>query len=93
MDKFMMYFKRALLLDFACIAIALLVLYLTNKAMIPLWASIVGAIVALVLLIWSIACLLKGRKIAKQSAGNDIVAGQTVENDHSVSDSLSSDPE
>ena len=57
--------QRALLLDFICIAVALATLYSANKGLLPLWALIGGALIALVLLVISIVSLIKSRKIER----------------------------
>ena len=59
--------KKALLLDFVCIAVALATLYAANKGLLPMWALIVGALIALVLLIISIVSLIKSRKIEREA--------------------------
>ncbi len=54
--------KRALLLDFACIIVSMVVLYLAHKALLPVWALVTGALVALVLLVVSLYYFFKGRR-------------------------------
>lgn len=59
--------RNALLLDFACIAVALAVLFMANRQMLPMWALAVGAIIAMALLCCSLWCLLKARKLYRQN--------------------------
>ncbi len=75
--------KRALLLDFACIAVALVSLYLANKDLVPLWVLITGASIATVLLVTSIILLIKSRKIERAAlkAENDAAMEQLMETD------------
>lgn len=58
--------RNAILLDFACIAVALVVLFLASKQQLPQWALIAGALVALVLLCASLWYLMRARKLLKQ---------------------------
>ncbi len=58
--------RNAILLDFACIAVAMVVLYLASKQMLPQWALIAGALVAAALMCASIWYLLRARKLLKQ---------------------------
>ena len=60
------YFKRALILDMACIAVALIVLYLANKGIISFEWLVTGAIIALLLLIWSLVTLMKARRLNRE---------------------------
>ena len=39
--------RNAILLDFACIAVAMVVLYLASKQLLPQWALITGAVIGL----------------------------------------------
>ena len=80
--------KRALLLDFACIAVALVTLYLANKKLLPTWALIVGALIALVLLVISIVSLIKSRSIERKAMlrENDEAVAQAVEQDEEHSE-------
>ena len=55
--------KRALILDFLCIAVSVVVLYLGYKELIPQWGLITGALIALVLLVCSLYYFFKGRKL------------------------------
>ncbi|MBQ7689596.1 MAG: hypothetical protein IJT30_00145 [Muribaculaceae bacterium] len=57
--------KRALLLDFACIAVSMVVLYLGYKQLLPQWALVTGAVIALAMLVVSLYLYFKGRKIIK----------------------------
>lgn len=61
-------YKLSLTLDCLCILIAAAVLYCANKMLLPMWALIAGAIVALALLIVAVKLLLKARKSFKQDA-------------------------
>ena len=78
--------KRALLLDFACIAVALTTLYLANNKLLPTWTLIVGALVALVLLVISIVSLIKSRSIERQAMrrDNDQAVAQAIEQDENA---------
>ena len=60
------YFKRALILDMACIAVALVVLYLANNGIISFPWLVTGAIIALLLLIWSLVTLTKARRLNRE---------------------------
>ena len=60
------YFKRALILDMACIAVALVVLYLANNGIISFPWLVTGAIIALLLLIWSLVTLMKARRLNRE---------------------------
>ena len=60
--------KQALLLDFACIAVAGAVLYFTYNDLLPIWVQIAGALVAMVLLVLSFSTYRKGRKLMRQAA-------------------------
>lgn len=65
-DSAMTYYqlrRNALLYDFACIAIAMVVLYLANRQLLPLWALVVGALLAATCLIASLRCMIQARKI------------------------------
>ena len=56
-----------MLLDFVCIALAIAVLYVANKQMLPQWLVIIGAILAAVFLCASIYYLMKARRIEKEN--------------------------
>ena len=73
--------KRALLLDFVCITVALVTIYLANKGLLPMWALLTGAIVALLLLVKSIYLLMKSRKIEREAmrAENEQTIAQVEE--------------
>ena len=81
--------KRALLLDFVCIAVALVTLYAANKGLMPLWALIVGALIALVLLVISIVSLIKSRKIERAAmlAENEKAIAQAEEQAENITES------
>ena len=57
--------KRAMLLDFVCIALALAVLYVGNKGLVPEWVLILGAVLALAFMCASIYDLMTARRIEK----------------------------
>lgn len=80
--------KRALLLDFASITVALVTLYLANNKLLPTWALIMGALVALVLLVISIVSLLKSRSIEKKAmrSENDEAVAQAIEQQNDEED-------
>ena len=58
--------KRALLLDFVTIALALAVLFCANAGLLPQWMLIAGAIVAAAVMGASIYCLLQARKVLRE---------------------------
>ena len=60
------YFKRAFIRDMACIAVALVVLYLANNGIISFPWLVTGAIIALLLLIWSLVTLMKARRLNRE---------------------------
>ena len=61
-------YKLSLTLDCLCILIAAAVLYCANKMLLPMWALITGAVVALAFLVVAVMLLLKARKSFKQDA-------------------------
>ena len=58
----------SLALDCVSIFIAVAVLYCANNSLLPVWALVVGAVVALVFLIAAIMQLRKARRIFKHEA-------------------------
>jgi len=58
--------RNAILLDFACIAVAMVVLYLASKQLLPQWALITGAAIAAALMCASLWYLMRARKLLKQ---------------------------
>lgn len=61
-------YKMSLALDCVSIFIAVAVLYCANNNVLPVWALVAGAVVALVFLIAAIMQLRKARRIFKQEA-------------------------
>lgn len=59
--------KRALVLDFMCIVVSMVVLFMAYKQLLPFWALVTGALVALVLLVVSMYMYFKGRKMMKRA--------------------------
>ena len=59
-------YKMSLLLDCACIVIACIVLYCANKGLLPMWALITGAMIALGFLVAACALLFKARRAFKE---------------------------
>ena len=59
--------RNAILLDFACIAVAMVVLYLAYRQLLPQWALIVGTVIAAVLMCASLWCLLRARKLYRKA--------------------------
>lgn len=64
--------KRALVLDFMCIAVSMMVLFLAYKQLLPYWALVTGALVALVLLVVSLYMYFKGRKLMKSAYSEEV---------------------
>lgn len=59
--------RNAILLDFACIAVAMVVLYMAYRQLLPQWALIVGTVIAAILMCASLWCLLRARKLYREA--------------------------
>ncbi len=55
--------RRALLLDIVCLALCGVLLWTGSNLDVPQWVLIVGAVVAVVLIVAAIACSAKARKL------------------------------
>lgn len=64
-EQGMKLIKRAMILDFVCIAIALIVLYTAHKGILPYWGLITGALLALAFMVAALYTYIKGRKILR----------------------------
>ena len=60
-DQGMKLIKRAMILDFVCIAVALIVLYTAHKGILPYWELITGALVAVAFMVAALYTYFKGR--------------------------------
>lgn len=61
-------YKLSLALDCVCILIAVAILYCANKALLPTWGLVAGAVTALGFLVAAIILLGKARRSFKQQA-------------------------
>lgn len=59
--------RNAIIYDCVCIVIAMVVLYLANRQLLPMWALIVGALLAAAFMLASLWCLLRARKLLRQT--------------------------
>lgn len=58
--------RKAIVYDCVCIAIAMVVLFLANRQLLPMWALIVGVLLAAAFMFASIGCLLRARKLLRE---------------------------
>lgn len=58
--------RKAIVYDCVCIAIAMVVLFLANRQLLPMWALIVGVLLAAAFMFASIWCLLRARKLLRE---------------------------
>lgn len=74
--------RNAIIYDFVCIAIAMVVLFLAHRQLLPQWSLIVGALLAAAFMCASIWCLVRARKILRQmdSIGSQKGLEETPEN-------------
>ncbi|MBR6282828.1 MAG: hypothetical protein IKR25_00840 [Muribaculaceae bacterium] len=72
--------KRALILDFACIVVSMVVLYLAHKQLLPMWGLVTGALIALALLVVSLYLNFKGRKIIKRAEESETLNEESETN-------------
>ena len=58
--------RNAIIYDCVCIAIAMVVLFLAHRQLLPHWALIVGALLAAAFMCASIWCLMRARKLLRE---------------------------
>ena len=59
--------KWAIILDFLCIIVSATTLILAYKQLVPLWGLVGGAVAGALLLVCSLYCFIKGRKLNRQA--------------------------
>lgn len=59
--------RNAILLDCGCIVVAMVVLFLANRQLLPFAGLLAGALIAAAMMCGSIWCLMRARKLMRNN--------------------------